>query len=270
MKKKMTLILIIICITYSCIGCIQISGVEHKTQIKKLAYDFKKSADHMVYIKENGTYEAYFVLSNDYYGKTLLMRYYLLDKARKFNIYEGNGACNAYYPNSLMDKFLSKDFYNSLSPKMKKIILDMDIDITTKESIDVGHILETEKLKRKIFLLSAYEVNARNHSLEAHEGIRLKYFSDSHTGKTKIAYIKDNTIEPYPYWLRTAHTWDDYTVTGVAYVHDKKKDEIRGMIVAPMVNIDSYVRPIFCVEGNTLVFKKDIGDKKLGKVYVIE
>ena len=93
----MTLILSIICIICSCIACIQISGVEQKTEIKNLAYDFKKSADHMVYIKENGKYEAYFVLSNDYYGKTLLMRYYLLDEARKFNVYEQNGACNVSY-----------------------------------------------------------------------------------------------------------------------------------------------------------------------------
>ena len=54
MKKKMTLVLSIICIICSCIACIQISGVEQKTEIKNLAYDFKKSADHMVYIKENG------------------------------------------------------------------------------------------------------------------------------------------------------------------------------------------------------------------------
>ena len=268
MKKKMTLILSIICIIYSCIACIQISGVEQKTKIKNLAYDFKKSADHMVYIKEKGKYEAYFVLSKDYYGKTLLMRYYLLDEARKFNIYEQNGACNAYYPNSLMDKFLSKDFYNSLSPKMKKIILDMDIDITTKESIDVGHILETEKLKRKIFLLSTYEVNAPESSLEAHEGIRLKYFLDSHDGRIRLAYKKNNTTEPYPYWLRTAHTWDDYDVTSITYM---ESDGIfKSVIANTSVDTDFYVRPIFCVEGNTPVFKKDIGDKKLGKVYVIE
>ena len=264
----MTLILSIICIIYSCIACIQISGVEQKTKIKNLAYDFKKSADHMVYIKEKGKYEAYFVLSKDYYGKTLLMRYYLLDEARKFNIYEQNGACNAYYPNSLMDKFLSKDFYNSLSPKMKKIILDMDIDITTKESIDVGHILETEKLKRKIFLLSTYEVNAPESSLEAHEGIRLKYFLDSHDGRIRLAYKKNNTTEPYPYWLRTAHTWDDYDVTSITYM---ESDGIfKSVIANTSVDTDFYVRPIFCVEGNTPVFKKDIGDKKLGKVYVIE
>ena len=268
MKKKMTLILSIICIIYSCIACIQISGVEQKTKIKNLAYDFKKSADHMVYIKEKGKYEAYFVLSKDYYGKTLLMRYYLLDEARKFNIYEQNGACNAYYPNSLMDKFLSKDFYNNLSPKMRDIILDMDIDITTRESIDVGHILETEKLKRKIFLLSTYEVNAPESSLEAHEGIRLKYFLDSHDGRIRLAYKKNNTTEPYPYWLRTAHTWDDYDVTSITYM---ESDGIfKSVIANTSVDTDFYVRPIFCVEGNTPVFKKDIGDKKLGKVYVIE
>ena len=264
----MTLILSIICIICSCIGCIQISGVEQKTEIKNLAYDFKKSADHMVYIKEKGKYEAYFVLSKDYYGKTLLMRYYLLDEARKFNVYEGNGACNAYYPNSVMDKFLSKDFYNNLSPKMRDIILDMDIDITTKESIEPGPILETEKLKRKIFLLSTYEVNAPESSLEAHEGIRLKYFLDSHDGRIRLAYKKNNTTEPYPYWLRTAHTWDDYDVTSITYM---ESDGIfKSVIANTSVDTDFYVRPIFCVEGNTLVFKKDIGDKKLGKVYVIE
>ena len=260
MKKKITLILSIICIICSCIACIQISGVEQKTEIKNLAYDFKKSADHMVYIKENGKYEAYFVLSNDYYGKTLLMRYYLLDEAKKFNIYEGNGACNAYYPNSLMDKFLSKDFYNSLSPKMKKIILDMDIDVATKESVKPEPVWDTEKIKRKIFLLSAYEIEKDEYSYLPDEGTILKYFSEVDDRTNRIGYYKNG--ETNLYWLRTPGKMREFNATAVS--------DYNGHIAYPQVDSKYAVRPVFCVEGNTLVFKKDIGDKKLGKVYVIE
>ena len=144
----------------------------------------------------------------------------------------------------------------------------MDIDITTKESIKIGHILETEKLKRKIFLLSTYEVNAPRDSLEAHEGIRLKYFLDSPDREVRIAYTKSTNTEPYPYWLRTANTWNDYDVSSVVYV--ERDGVLKSSVTTTQVDADFYVRPIFCVEGNTLVFKKDIGDKKLGKVYVIE
>ncbi len=93
-----------------------------------------KTAKKTIY-KENDEYEPYMVLSKDYYGKTLLMRKFLLDEPRAFNIYEANGFRNAYYPDSLTDVFLSNDFYNTLSPKMKELILEMDIDITTEESV---------------------------------------------------------------------------------------------------------------------------------------
>lgn len=101
-----------------------------------------KAAKKTIY-KENDEYESYMVLSKDYYGKTLLMRKFLLDEPRAFNIYEANGFRNAYYPDSLTDVFLSNDFYNTLSPKMKELILD--IDITTEESVSAGSVLETEK-----------------------------------------------------------------------------------------------------------------------------
>ena len=260
MKRQRILLLgIAICIALSCIGCIRFSGGK-KTEIpiKKLAYDTKKKGEHIVYIKEKSGYEPYFVLTKNYYGKTLLMRYYLLDQARAFNIYERNGAHNAYYPNSLMDCFLSNDFFHTLSPKMQELILEMDIDITTEESIDAGPILETEKLRRKIFLLSAYEVDAPESSLVAHEGIKLKYFADAPDGDIRIACYKNG--ETMNYWLRSAHTWDDYTVTGVS--------DDQGIVGSVEVNGELAVRPIFCIEGDTPVYKKKISDMKTG--YVIE
>ena len=260
MKRQRILLLgIAICIALSCIGCIRFSGGK-KTEIpiKKLAYDTKKKGEHIVYIKEKSGYEPYFVLTKNYYGKTLLMRYYLLDQARAFNIYERNGAHNAYYPNSLMDCFLSNDFFHTLSPKMQELILEMDIDITTEESIDAGPILETEKLRRKIFLLSSYEVDGPESTLTANEGIKLKYFADAPDGKIRIACYKNG--ETMNYWLRTAYTWYDYEVTSVA--------DDRGIVGEAQVHAELAVRPIFCIEGDTPVYKKKISDMKTG--YVIE
>ena len=186
------------------------------------------------------------------------MRYYVLDQPRTFNIYEGNGFHNAYYPNSLMDCFLFNDFFHTLSPKMQELILEMDIDITTEESIAAGPVLETEKLRRKIFLLSAYEVDAPESSLVAHEGIKLKYFADAPDGDIRIACYKNG--ETMNYWLRSAHTWDDYTVTSVS--------DDQGIVGSVEVNGELAVRPIFCIEGSTPVYKKKISDMKTG--YVIE
>ena len=260
MKRQRILLLgIVICIALSCIGCIRFSGGK-KTEIpiKKLAYDTKKKGEHIVYIKEKSGYEPYFVLTKNYYGKTLLMRYYLLDQARAFNIYEGNGFHNAYYPNSLMDCFLSNDFFHTLSPKMQELVLEMDIDITTEESIAAGPILETEKLRRKIFLLSSYEVDGPESTLETQEGIKLKYFVDASDGKIRIACYKNG--ETMNYWLRTAYTWYDYEVSCV--------NDDRGIVGAAEVHGELAVRPIFCIEGDTLVYKKKISDMKTG--YVIE
>ena len=260
MKRQRILLLgIVICIALSCIGCIRFSGGK-KTEIpiKKLAYDTKKRGEHIVYIKEKSGYEPYFVLTKNYYGKTLLMRYYLLDQARAFNIYEGNGFHNAYYPNSLMDCFLSNDFFHTLSPKMQELVLEMDIDITTEESIAAGPILETEKLRRKIFLLSSYEVDGPESTLETQEGIKLKYFADAPDGKIRIACYKNG--ETMNYWLRTAYTWYDYEVSCV--------NDDRGIVGAAEVHAELAVRPIFCIEGSTPVYKKKISDMKTG--YVIE
>ena len=257
--QRILLLGIAICIALSCIGCIRFSrGKKTEIPIKKLAYDTKKKGEHIVYIKEGGEYEPYFVLTKKYYGKTLLMRYYVLDQPRAFNIYEGNGFHNAYYPNSLMDCFLSNDFFHTLSPKMQELILEMDIDITTEESIAAGPILETEKLRRKIFLLSAYEVDAPELELVAHEGIKLKYFADAPDGKIRIACYKNG--ETMNYWLRTAFTWDDYEVSCV--------NDDRGIVGAAEVHGELAVRPIFCIEGDTPVYKKKISDMKTG--YVIE
>ena len=260
MKRQRILLLgIAICIVLSCIGCIRFSGGK-KTEIpiKKLAYDTKKRGEHIVYIKEKSGYEPYFVLTKKYYGKTLLMRYYVLDQPRTFNIYEGNGFHNAYYPNSLMDCFLSNDFFHTLSPKMQELILEMDIDITTEESIAAGPILETEKLRRKIFLLSSYEVDGPESTLETQEGIKLKYFADAPDGKIRITCYKNG--ETMNYWLRTAFTWDDYEVSCV--------NDDRGIVGAAEVHAELAVRPIFCIEGSTPVYKKKISDMKTG--YVIE
>ena len=260
MKRQRILLLgIAICIVLSCIGCIRFSGGK-KTEIpiKKLAYDTKKKGEHIVYIKEKSGYEPYFVLTKKYYGKTLLMRYYVLDQPRAFNIYEGNGFHNAYYPNSLMDCFLSNDFFHTLSPKMQELILEMDIDITTEESIAAGPVLETEKLRRKIFLLSSYEVDGPESTLETQEGIKLKYFADAPDGDIRIGHKKNG--ETVNYWLRSAHTWDDYTVTSVS--------GIEGIVGSVEVNGELTVRPIFCIEGSTPVYKKKINDMKTG--YVIE
>ena len=134
----------------------------------------------------------------------------------------------------------------------------MDIDITTEESIAAGPILETEKLRRKIFLLSAYEVDAPELELVAHEGIKLKYFADAPDGDIRIGHKKNG--ETTNYWLRSAHTWDDYTVTSVS--------GIEGIVGSVEVNGELAVRPIFCIEGDTPVYKKKISDMKTG--YVIE
>lgn len=118
--------------------------------------------------------------------------------------------------------------------------------------------METEKLKRKVFLLSSYEVDAPESPLQAEEGKRLQFFSDVEESEVWIAYTKGG--EAGTYWLRTAEIWDDYTVTSVSGAD--------GAVGALPVEASLAVRPVFTVEADTPVFKKELPD--FGMIYVIE
>lgn len=228
-----------------------------QTVIKKLAHDAWTKVNPLVYVLENETYEPYVVVTKDYFGKTLLMRKFVLDENRPFNDYdcEDGDYSLSYFKDSLIDKFLSEDFYNSLSSKTKELISPVDIDITTKESIISGPVLESEKLNRKVFLLSAYEVGGTISSLEVKEGKKLSYFEKT---ENCIGYYKNGS--PGFYWLRTAHTWSNDTVM-ILWSFDG------GTRFMP-IDSELAVRPVFCLEGSTPVFKKEV--KGRGQVYVLE
>ncbi len=226
-------------------------------ELWELAYDNLPKKERLVYLVENGAYEPYIVLTKDYYGNVLLLRKYVMDERRAFNIYHADGFNDAYYPDSWMDRFLSDDFYDMLSPVTQSKIVAVDIDITTKESIGIGRE-EMEKITRKVFLLSYYEITGFDSPVSANEGIVLSYFTDMPKSEDRIGYFKNG--ESMNFWLRTPNTGFDSMIYNVS--------DSEGMIGPSQVINELGVRPVFCMSGDTKVFQKEV--EGLGSVYVIE
>jgi hypothetical protein len=233
--------------------------------IKDIAYDnllsvVNKFEGYTVYLKENGEYEPYLVLSKNYNGdgEVLLLRQYLLDEPRIYNTDEGYGA---YYENSKIDRFLNKRFLKTLESNVQTKIVTSNLEITDEFSIgSVGD--ETITIPRKAFLLSHTEMAAGKSALAPEEGKKLLYFVGFHS---YIATTKAGEAEPY--WLRTPYTEYGITVWGV-----KSSGYLGNSPLLDTGNEKLYkmgVRPAFCLAKDTKLERKE-GIVKGKKVFIIK
>lgn len=186
-----------------------------------------------VYIKEQDKYIPYLVLSNDYDGKTFLLRKYILNEDLRMNDYL------AYYENCEMDVFLNTEFYENLPDETKNIIKN-----TTIEVLEEGYNATTEniiKIQRKIFLISYTELNLKQTYHNGIEGTPIEYFEKS---EKRIAYTEDGN--PSAYWLRSADTDYKSCFYGIGP---------RGEVGSGNSFGTNGVRPAFCVDKNLKVIK---------------
>ncbi len=243
-----------------CLAMIFIAGScgDRELTLEKIAYD-KSAKDYTVYLKENGEYVPYLVLSSDYNGNVLLLRKYLLPENMQYKKHsewwtrDENGS---YYEESSVDDFLNTEFYDSLSPCTKDNILECEIEVTSKESYQEDDFT-THYIPRKVFLLSAFElyIGGMEYST-AEEGKRLKYFKKMMAAE-KSACLADG--KKLPYWTRTPFIYETCTVVVVG----------TDVIGASTADLSLAVRPAFCMDKETVIKKS--GDVITGEqVYVIE
>lgn len=205
--------------------------------ISELSYDEHSSNTNVVYIRENNEYVPYVVLSNYYNGKTLLLREYVLEEKMPFGTYM------SYYPNSTIDKYLNDVFLNQLTDLKDKIV-DSEIETLTRNSI-LGQSNETETIIRKIFLLSATEIDV---SKEEIDGSPLSYFIDRNNC---LAYNNNSKVQ---WWLRTA----DVGSNSLTYTINENC-----VVCSEDVKEEMYIRPAFCVDPKIKIRQRiDIENRK--------
>ncbi len=229
------------------------NGGDGQLTLEKISYD-KSKENPVVYIKENGEYVPYLVLTSDYGGNVLLLRENVLPEEMPYKTSshgEGGGALSAgwtyhdygaYYEESSIDRFLNTEFLDSFSLNIQETIADTAVEVMDKESFDDKNFT-THKIKRKVFLLSAVELGVKfgvDYTM-AKEGKALKYFKNKKQIEKK-AYKADGTA--WPYWTRTPWVaWETYTVTviGASKLDAVTADRFLG------------VRPAFCMEKDTVI-----------------
>jgi hypothetical protein len=233
--------------------------------IKDIAYNnllsvVNKFEGYTVYLKENGEYEPYLVLSKNYNGdgEVLLLRKYLLDELRIYNTDEAYGA---YYENSKIDQYLNHRFLKTLGENVQSKIVTSNLEITAESSVgSVGQ--ETITIPRKAFLLSHTEMAGGKSGHAPKEGKKLLYFIGFHS---YIATTKAEEAEPY--WLRTPYTEHDTTVWFI-----KREGFTSYIPLGDMLTNDvavMSVRPAFCVAKDTKLERKE-GIIKGKKVFVLQ
>ena len=226
------------------------------TQLEDLKYDVNNSYGNRIYLEENGKYVPFLVLTADYNGNCLLLREYVLPETTFYNTPQEYAS---YYGNSNADIYLNTKYYSLLSDDLKSLILDSEIEITTRDCIDT-HEHTTEMIKRKVFLLSANELcSSAGKYIMVEEGPQLEYFQDY---ERCIAYTESGEAESW--MLRTAALSDGSTVFGVSV------DGVIGMggINGPNGPYENNIRPAFCLPPDTpITLSQDIIDGQA--VYII-
>lgn len=246
--------------------------------LKDIAYDRPEEdsskedpseGDPVVYIRENGEYVPYLVLTADYGGNVLLLREHLLPEAMQYEPsphgetvdgLSGGWAFydfGSYYEKSSIDAFLSTDFLEVFRPEVRAAIVDTLIEVTDEECYEKWNYA-THRIRRKVFLLSSVELGVRYSDgyTTAREGEPLAYFRNkAHSVKT----ARKADGEAWPYWTRTPWLAETCLVTAVGV----------DSLCSPPADLYIGVRPAFCMERDTKVRESD-GIVPGETVYVLE
>jgi hypothetical protein len=258
LHKLKTLVLLL---TVLQIGCSRISlqneGANIKT-INDIAYSLSSKVECIVYIKENGELKPYIVITSDYSGNALLLRKHILDETQPFKHNNAHMWANSdyagYYEDSSIDRYLNDIFLKYLDEVVQEKIIESDVEITAKSSLGITGE-ESIFIKRKVFLLSAKELDAPHSRASVTEGKPLKFFTDD--SNRRAAWFSDG--EACPYWTRTPETWETYTVFTIG----------KTGIGSASVDVESGVRPAFCIDPSTLLLQ--VIDENSGQmVYALD
>lgn len=225
--------------------------------INDIAFDVNKEYGYTIYIEENEAYEPYLVIDSKYDKGVLLLKKYLEGENVYFNPQQSEGSLGGYYPNSNVDSYLNTDFISRFTTTLQNKILDTTISVTTKDAVGAsGMKRKTENIQRKIFLLSATELNIKA-GTACIEGKPLAYF------KGKKNFIATNKKgDAMSYWLRTAYLYTDIQAWSIGITGNGNEG-------GDWVSQTLAVRPAFCIDGSTAIKEMD-GIIEGEKVYTLD
>lgn len=217
-------------------GCANRPNDGDVLSIRDISFDSNNDYENIVYIQEAESYEPYLVVSKDYKGGVLVLRQHLLDEDICYNDAGAEGALGGYYPDSNADSYLNSIFFSGLPSGTQKKILNTDIDVSAKESVAAGGgVKKTLNIERKIFLLSATELNIKS-GMAVTEGSPLKYFQ-----KIKSPAATTKNGEAKAQWLRSAYHREDIQAWSIG---------ANGGYSGCAVLTGLAVRPAFCLDKN--------------------
>lgn len=237
-RKKHKIVILAIILGVLLNACSKRQTVTEKyNTISDLAYSEKCKIEPIIYIEEKTGFVPYIVLTNDYNGKTLLLRKNILPENRRVN------DCSAYYEGSEIDNYLTEEFFNDLPTQTRCLIQDSEIEILDEQCLsETGDSVTT--IVRKAFLLSFTELGYRENGHTGIEGAPLLYFKDA---KNRLATTNNEKITA-SWWLRSADSAYDSCVYVIG-----PKGEIGSTNAFDMNGI----RPAFCVDGKQEIYKEE-------------
>lgn len=276
-KITITLILLI-ALTYIVLSVILPSiqsniKIGNPKTISELSYEINKN-NFEVYIKENGKYIPFLVLTNNYNGEkghTLLLRKYLLNEpilySHNYNTNQGGGLGHtlsaeenkkylslinkgykingsnegSYYKESYINYYLNNEYIMFLD------ILPFNVDIKiTKYPPRVDGLMQydIEEMSTQIFLLSFSEIFEYNTSIIEKEGKQLKYFKDNGIDTNNLLYS--------PIFTRSMYHSQSLGEQVVSYTNEGSYGGGTGFNKL-------YIRPAFVIDSNTKIIKNEEG-----------
>lgn len=210
---------------------------KHYTTIGQMAFN-RSFKNNVIYIEEKSKqgegYTPYYVVDNNYNGKTLLLRKEILKDYKQMN--GKNNDYTANYDGCDIDIFLNEDFYNNIDLNDRNKIIESTIVVTDEKYLYTWKF-DSKEIKRKVFLLSLYEVTSsyRKYNVYTNEGKHLLFFLNPFHRKLNDSWR-----------LRTPHTGYGtqffYTDGGYAFYFCEGSTK-RG------------IRPAFCLNNNQSVYK---------------
>jgi len=225
------------------------------TVLSDIAYKNSDSANYTVYLLENNTYVPYLVVTENYDGNCLLLRQNCLDTPMTYNPVDTIKP--SYYEDCQIDVFLNTDYKKCLSDYTNNSLVDVDLIITTENSIGrCGNDLST--IKRNIFLLSLEELGYADGRILLMEGHELTYFKDKNNC---IAATDSGAL--CQWYLRTPDTWGEEIISYIDI------DGTYGTTGVTTIKGDTmnYIRPALCLPKDTPIYKITINEQN---VYAIE
>lgn len=243
--------------------------------ISDIAYDVNSKFGFTVYIKEDGAYTPYLVLTNKYGTKdnVLLLRKYVMDEDQPYNKKE----IKPDYATSDIDRYLDEDFLNLFEPDFKNKILESEVTIYMPSSKwNLEEDLRMVNIYRKSFLLSLTEIDefcfyCDSEDLKENilmEGSVLKYYRDLKRNEVKRGNYNLSKAA-YKRGKKTQSTWWLRTTCPLLVIVKKSSKAATYYSETSLRTINRLagIRPAFCVDGSMKI-KKDTTIDSYKEVYV--